>query len=104
MLLAEHAILAPRTLAGEGLGRGAIVNLKYVGGSPTSNHFLLFVQKKVIKENHTPLPLHPSVLAPHLGRLRNSLRSNSPRRLPLPLKLKARQGDKNLLRPTVISA
>jgi hypothetical protein len=27
----------------------------------------LFVQKKVIKENHTPLPLHPSVLAPHLS-------------------------------------
>jgi hypothetical protein len=25
------------------------------------------VQKKVIKENHTPLPLHPSVLAPHMG-------------------------------------
>jgi hypothetical protein len=34
-----------------------------VGGSPTSNHFLLFVQKKVIKENHTPLPRNPSVLA-----------------------------------------
>ena len=28
-----------------------------VGGSPTPNYFLLFVQKKVIKENHTPLPL-----------------------------------------------
>jgi hypothetical protein len=28
-----------------------------VGGSPTANYFLLFVQKKVIKENHTPLPL-----------------------------------------------
>jgi hypothetical protein len=27
----------------------------------------LFVQKKVIKENHTPLPLYPSLLAPHLG-------------------------------------
>jgi hypothetical protein len=27
----------------------------------------LFVQKKVIKENHTPLPRHPSVLAPHMG-------------------------------------
>jgi hypothetical protein len=27
----------------------------------------LFVQKKVIKENHTPLPLHPSVLAPQMG-------------------------------------
>jgi hypothetical protein len=27
----------------------------------------LFVQKKVIKENHPPLPLFPSVLAPHLG-------------------------------------
>jgi hypothetical protein len=40
--------------------------MKQVGGSPTPNHFLLFVQKKVIKENHTPLPLHPSVLAPHL--------------------------------------
>jgi hypothetical protein len=39
----------------------------FVGGSPTANHFLLFVQKKVIKENHTPLPLHPSVLAPHTG-------------------------------------
>jgi hypothetical protein len=38
-----------------------------VGGSPTPNHFLLFVQKKVIKENHTPLPLYPSVLAPHLS-------------------------------------
>ena len=34
-----------------------------VGGSPTANYFLLFVKKKVIKENHTPLPLHPSVLA-----------------------------------------
>jgi hypothetical protein len=27
-----------------------------VGGSPTPNHFLLFVQKKVIKENHTLRP------------------------------------------------
>jgi hypothetical protein len=27
----------------------------------------LFVQKKVIKENHTPLPLVPSVLAPQMG-------------------------------------
>jgi hypothetical protein len=35
-------------------------------GSPTPNHFLLFVQKKLIKENHTLLPLNPSVLAPHL--------------------------------------
>ncbi len=33
-------------------------------GGQIANHFLLFVQKKVIKENHIPLPLHPSVLAP----------------------------------------
>ena len=36
-------------------------------------------QKKETKEKATPLPLYPSVLAPHMGRLRNSrfLRSNS---------------------------
>ena len=54
----------------------------FVGGSPTPNHFLLLAQKKVIKQKGFPLPLSPPVLAPHLGRLRNSLCSNSPRRLP----------------------
>lgn len=49
--------LAPRSQAGEGLGRGAVISLEQVGGSPAANHFLLFVQKKVIKENSTPLPL-----------------------------------------------
>jgi hypothetical protein len=67
--------------------------LNLVGGSPTPNHFLLFVQKKVIKENHTPLPLHPSVLAPHLGGdcgthfVQTVLAAYH-----LPLKPKARQG------------
>jgi hypothetical protein len=42
----------------------------------------LFVQKKVIKENHTPLPLVSFGLSAASGRLRNSLRSNSPRRYP----------------------
>jgi hypothetical protein len=51
-------------------------------GSPTPNYFLLFVQKKVIKENHTPLPLVSFGLSAASGRLRNSLRSNSPRRSP----------------------
>ena len=30
--------------------------MSWLGGSPTPNHFLLFVQKKVIKENHTLRP------------------------------------------------
>jgi hypothetical protein len=62
----------------------------------------LFVKKKVIKENHTPLPPHPSVLAPHLGgcgtrpdkpqttRLVAELKQSSPL-THLPLKPKARQ-------------
>ncbi len=67
----------------------------FVGGSPTANHFLLFVQKKVIKENHTPLPLISFGLSATLVRLRNSRlqRSDSPRRLTqLMLKPQARQG------------
>jgi hypothetical protein len=56
----------------------------------------LFVQKKVIKENHTPLPLHPSVLAPHLS-VGCGTRIFNPQTVlaayHLPLKPKARQGD-----------
>ena len=82
-------------------GEGRRLNLQHVGGSPTPNHFLLFVQKKVIKENHTPLPLLPSILAPHLGgcgtRLLKSfrLKQSSPL-FHLPLKPKARQGMKTM--------
>jgi hypothetical protein len=51
------------------------------------------VQKKVIKENHTPLPLFPAVLAPHLGvgcgtRFAQTVLAA----YHLPLKPKARQG------------
>jgi hypothetical protein len=54
----------------------------------------LFVQKKVIKENHTPLPLHPSVLAQHMGGC--GTRAFSAQTVlaacHLPLKPKAQQG------------
>jgi hypothetical protein len=32
-----------------------------------ATHFILLVQNKVGKQKDTPLPLFPSVLAPHLG-------------------------------------
>jgi hypothetical protein len=32
-----------------------------------ATHFILLVQNKVGKQKDTPLPLYPSVLAPHLG-------------------------------------
>jgi hypothetical protein len=55
----------------------------------------LFVQKKETKENHAPLPLHPSVLAPHL-RGDCGTRIFNPQTvlvtLHLPLKHQARQG------------
>ena len=49
-----------------------------------ASYFFLRSQEKVSKKKATPLPLVPSVLAPHLGRLWNSCfqHSNSPRRLP----------------------
>ncbi len=44
-----------------------------VGGSPTPNHFLLSVQKKVIKEKYTPCQGLRLPCATHqVGRLRNS--------------------------------
>ena len=44
-----------------------------VGGSPTPNHFLLSVQKKVIKEKYTPCQDLRLPCATHqVGRLRNS--------------------------------
>jgi hypothetical protein len=42
----------------------------------------LFSQKKETKEKATPLPLVSFGLSAASGRLRNSLRSNSPRRFP----------------------
>jgi len=55
------------------------------------------VQKEVIKENHTPLPLYPSILAPHLS-VGCGTRAFSTQTIlaayHLPLKPKARQGDK----------
>jgi hypothetical protein len=59
----------------------------------------LFVQKKVIKENHTPLPLYPSVLAPHLSGGCGTRAFSTQTVLAayhLPLKPKARQGDSKL--------
>jgi hypothetical protein len=67
--------------------------LNHVGGSPTPNYFLLFVQKKVIKENSTPLPLHPSVLAPHMGGCGTRFAQTVLAACHLPLKPKARQGE-----------
>jgi hypothetical protein len=60
------------------------------------NHFLLFVQKKAIKENHTPLPLISFDLSASSGRLRNSPANYIQAKtflaaFHLPLKPKARQ-------------
>jgi hypothetical protein len=38
-----------------------------VGLARLASFFLLLSQKKETKEKATPLPLYPSVLAPHLG-------------------------------------
>ena len=61
-------------------------------------------QKKETKENATPLPLYPSVLAPHLGRLRNSpsdfIRAQTVlATYHLPLKPNARQRGGKAMRP-----
>jgi hypothetical protein len=55
----------------------------------------LLVQKKVTKVNDTPLPLYPSVLAPHLGGCGTRAFSTQTvlAAFHLPLKPKARQGD-----------
>jgi hypothetical protein len=49
------------------------------------------VQKKVIKENHTPLPLLPSLLAPHMGGCGTHYVQIVLAAYHLPLKPKARQ-------------
>lgn len=62
----------------------------HVGGSPTASHFLLFVQKKVTQEKHTPhlglrLPCvaqqsgHPSKLALAAYTLRKPPRNSNSR-------------------------
>ena len=43
------------------------MNKQHVALARLASFFLLFSQKKETKEKATPLPLHPSVLAPHLG-------------------------------------
>jgi hypothetical protein len=98
-LLFRHSVQAKRDTESSGV-------LNLVGGSPTPNHFLLFVQKKVIKENHTPLPHLPSVLAPHLSggcgtRIFNP--QTSPRRFPSAAQSEgATRGIENPLITTVI--
>jgi hypothetical protein len=52
------------------------------GGCPAASYFLVLAPKKVTKEEGTPLPLNSFGLSAASGRLRNSLRSNSPRRYP----------------------
>jgi len=47
-----------------------------------ASFFLLLSQKKETKEKATPLPLFSFGLSAASGRLRNSLRSDSPRRFP----------------------
>jgi hypothetical protein len=53
----------------------------------------LFVQKKVIKENHTPLPLYPSVLAPQMGGCGTRFAQTVLAAFHLPLNPQARQVD-----------
>ena len=53
-------------------------------GCPTASYFLLLVQKKVTKVNDTPYHgFQLPCATQQVKRLRNSLRSNSPRRNPL---------------------
>jgi hypothetical protein len=57
----------------------------------------LLAKKKVTQENGTPLPLYPSVLAPHLGGCGTRAFSTQTvlAAFHLPLKPKARQGDES---------
>jgi hypothetical protein len=58
-----------------------------------ATHFILLVQNKVGKQKDTPLPLYPSVLAPHLGGCGTRAFSTQTvlAAFHLPLKPKARQ-------------
>jgi hypothetical protein len=49
------------------------------------------LKKKVTKENSTPLPLHPSVLAPQMGGCGTRFAQTVLAAYHLPLKPKARQ-------------
>jgi len=73
------------------------LQFKQVAFARQASFFLLLSQKKETKEKATPLPLHPSVLAPQMGgcgtrafSAQTVLAAIHP-----PLKPKARQGDEN---------